>query len=238
MSVGNQDNIALLLVPGLLCTERLFRPQIDALTGSAKASIGDHRHDSDLSTIAARILGSAPERFALAGLSMGGYIALEIMRQAPQRVLRLALLDTSARPDTAQQTARRKELIAMAQDGRFGDVISALIPNFIHPARHGDKELVTILESMALETGVDAFVRQQNAIMNRVDSRPGLGAISCPVDIIVGAQDALTPPELAREMASAIPGARLHEIADCGHIATLERAEQVNAILRDWLVRC
>ena len=237
MSVGNQGNIALLFVPGLLCTERLFRPQIDALTGSARVSIGDHRHDSDISAIAERILRSAPERFALAGLSMGGYIALEIMRQAPQRVLRLALLDTSARPDTAQQTARRKELIAMAQDGRFNEVIGALIPNFIHPARHNDRELVAILEGMALETGVEAFVRQQNAIMTRADSRPDLGAISCPADIIVGAEDALTPPDLAREIASAIPNARLHEIADCGHIATLERAEQVNAILQDWLVR-
>jgi pimeloyl-ACP methyl ester carboxylesterase len=185
--------------------------------------------------IAQSILSSAPPRFALAGLSMGGYIAFEIMRRAPERVARLALLDTSARPDTPEQTQRRRLMISAVQKGEFNSVIDTLFPLYVHPSRRNDQGLRAVVNLMGADTGPEGFIRQQTAVMARPDSRPGLSAIKCPALVLAGDSDAVTPPELAKEIAGGIPGAQLVIVQDCGHLSTIERPDYVNARLADWL---
>jgi pimeloyl-ACP methyl ester carboxylesterase len=223
------------LVPGLLCSPRLFAPQIPALWRRGPVTVADHTRDDTMAGVARRILDAAPPRFALAGLSMGGYAALEILRQAPERVDRLALLDTSARPDTPEQSERRRAQMAMAADGRFGEVADLLFPLLVHPAHTGDGALRSVVRAMAEDTGPEAFAREQLAIISRPDSRPGLAGISCPVLVLVGEGDQLTPPDLSREMAAAIPGARLVIVPGAGHASTLERPEAVTGALEEWL---
>lgn len=227
----------LVLVPGLACTARLFEPQIAALSGERPILVADHRQDDSIPTIAARLLSEAPERFALAGLSMGGYIALEVMRQAPERVARLALLDTNARPDSIEASQDRERLIALAQAGRFEDIHARLWPRLVHPARQRDQVLQEVVFGMMRETGAEAYIRQQRAIMARADSRPLLPGIEIPTLVLVGEQDAITPPEIAREMAEMIEWASLVVIPESGHLATLEQPDRVTQALRLWLDR-
>ena len=227
--------LPIVLVPGLNCSARLFSEQVPALWGCGPVTVADHRRDDSMAAIAARILAAAPPRFALAGLSMGGYIALAIMREAPERVARLALLDTSARPDTAEQTERRRAVIALAQGGRYSEASDSLFRIFVHRNRHGDEGLRQIVRTMAEETGPDAFVRQQHAIMSRPDSRPLLTSIRCPTLVLVGDGDELTPPVLSEEIAAGIAGARLVMVPDSGHLSTLERPEAVNRALVEWV---
>jgi pimeloyl-ACP methyl ester carboxylesterase len=225
----------LVLVPGLLCTRALWEPQIAGLSDIADCTVADHTRHKTMAGIARSILKTAPRRFALAGLSMGGYIACEIVRQAPERVERLALLDTGSRADTPERTAGRRSLIATARREGVRRAQESLMPSLIHPARRGDKPLIEIILQMAADTGLAAFERQEEAIIGRPDNRPFLPTIRCPTLVIVGRQDALTPPELAREIADGIPGAKLKIIADCGHLSTLEQPEAVNRALRTWL---
>ena len=225
----------LLLVPGLLCTHVLWAPQIAALGDIANCSVADHTRHDTMAGIARSILAAAPERFALAGLSMGGYIACEIVRQAPERVERLALLDTGSRADTPERTAARRELIATAEREGVGRAVELLMPVLVHKARLGDRQLVDTVTQMALDLGLNVFKRQQEAIIGRPDNRPLLPNIRCPTLVLVGEQDALTPPDLAREIAEGIPGARLEIVPDCGHLSTLEQPEAVSRALRGWL---
>ena len=229
------SSVPILLVPGLLCSARLYAPQIPALWPFGPVAVADHRRDADMAAIAARILKDAPPRFALAGLSMGGYIALAMLRLAPERIAQLALLDTSARPDLPEQQAGREKFIAMAEAGKLADVVELLTPKFLHRSRHNDEALKRVVRDMAAETGAEAFVRQQQAIMTRPDSRPLLASIRCPTLMLVGDGDELTPPELAKEIAGGISGARLVVVPECGHLSTLEKPEAVNAALADWL---
>jgi len=229
------DRPTLVLLPGLLCDPRLWKPQADALSDIADIVIADMTRDETISGMASRALDAVPERFALAGLSMGGYVALEIMRAAPERVTRLALLDTGARADTPEQTTRRRDLIALANRGEFKAVSPRLLPLFIHEDRLSDKPLVDDITAMADRVGKDAFLRQQKAIMGRPDSRPGLPEIACPTVVICGRDDVLTPVALSEEIAGLIPGAGLVLIDECGHLSTMERPEAVNAALREWL---
>ena len=229
MSDAVSESLPIVLVPGLNCSARLYAEQIPALWRFGPVTVADHTRDDSIAAIARRILAAAPPRFALAGLSMGGYIALEIMRQAPQRVARLALLDTGPRPETPEQTQGRRHRIELAKAGRFAEVADAQFPLLVHRARHGDAALKNLVRTMAEETGADAFLRQQQAIMGRPDSRPTLAAIKCPTLILVGDGDELTPPSLSQEMAAGISGARLVVVPDCGHLSTLERPEAVNA---------
>jgi pimeloyl-ACP methyl ester carboxylesterase len=225
----------LVLVPGLLCTRALWEPQITAFSDFVDCMVADHTRHETLAGIARSILKSAPDRFALAGLSMGGYIAYEIVRQAPDRVERLALLDTGSRADTPERTAARRDLIANAERDGVRSAQELLMPSLIHPSRLSDKPLVETVLQMAVDTGLAAFKRQEEALIGRPDNRPFLPSIRCPTLVIVGEQDALTPPELAREIAGGIPGAKLRLIPDCGHLSTLEQPEAVNRALRDWL---
>ena len=229
------EPLPIVLVPGLNCSARLYSEQIPLLWRHGPVTVADHRHDETTAAIANRILAGAPPRFALAGLSMGGYVALAMVRQAPERVARLALLDTSARSDLPEQSERRRALIALAEGGRFGDVADLLFPVFVHRDRRGDAALRRIVQVMAEETGPDAFVRQQRALMSRPDSRPLLASIGCPTLVLVGDGDELTPPALSEEIASGISGSRLIVVTDCGHLSTLEKPQAVNAALIDWL---
>jgi pimeloyl-ACP methyl ester carboxylesterase len=232
-----RPRIPLLLLPGLLCDAALYAPEIAALDDIAAPIVGDlTRHDS-IAGMAAAMLAEMPEYFSLVGLSMGGYVAQEIMRQAPHRVGRLALLDTSARADSDEQHARRRGLIELAGKGHFKGVTPQLLPQLIGRDRLTDTALVDTIMAMAERVGHDAFLRQQTAIMGRPDGRADLGRIACPTLVLCGRDDAVTPVALHEEMAAAIPGAELVVVEDCGHLSTIERPEAVNAALRRWLGR-
>jgi len=230
------SNTPLVMIPGLACTGALFTDQQEVLGQSRDVIIGDHMRHDNMADIAAHILTGAPERFALAGLSMGGYISLEIMRQAPERVERLALLDTSARADTVDKTALRREALELASAGKYMAVCHSTLDLSIAASRHGDATLKAAIIDMAVQTGADVWAQQTEAIIARVNSVPLLSEISCPTMVVVGDEDQLTPPELAHEMAEGITGARLEMIADCGHMSAMEKSDQVTGLLQDWLV--
>lgn len=227
--------VPVVLVPGLLVTARLYAPQLPALWQHGPVTVADHTRDDTMPAIAKRILADAPRRFALAGLSMGGYVALEMIRQAPERVVGLALLDTSARPDTPELRHRREGQIELALHGHLEKVVDQQYPVLVHHDRLGDETLHELVRLMAAETGADSFVREQRAIMARVDSRPDLGSIRCPTLVLVGDGDQLTPPHLSEEMAGAIAGSRLVVVPGAGHLSTLEKPAPVTAALVDWL---
>jgi pimeloyl-ACP methyl ester carboxylesterase len=166
---------------------------------------------------------------------MGGYIAFEILRQAPQRVARLALLDTSAQPDTPEASAARRTQMALAAAGRYEEVIAALFPRMVHRQHREDAALRASVWQMAQEVGSAGYVRQQSANITRVDSRPALGSIRCPTLVLVGDGDELTPPERAQEIARGIAGARLVSVPHCGHLSSLEQPQAVTQALTEWL---
>ncbi|CAA9467522.1 MAG: Beta-ketoadipate enol-lactone hydrolase [uncultured Rubrobacteraceae bacterium] len=223
-------------MPGLLCDERLWRHQAENLADLAgRVLIPDVTGEGTVAGMARGVLEAAPERFALAGLSMGGYVSLEIMRQAPERVEGLALLDTSARADTPEQTEARLGLIELARRGRFDEVWRGLLPKVVHPDRLEEPGLRSAVREMAHAVGPEGFERQERAIIGRPDSRPDLPVISCPTLVLCGRDDALTPPHLHEELAERIPGARLVQIDHCGHLSTLERPEAVTRAMRAWL---
>ncbi len=226
----------LLLLPGLLCDARLWRDQVAALGGRARCIVADLTRDETLAAMARRatemVPGDAP--FAVCGLSMGGYVALEIMRTAPGRVTRLALLDTSAQPDTEEQSRRRRALLALSESGMFRGVTPRLLPQLLHPDNLAGPLGAEVM-AMADRVGRAAFHRQQRAIMSRPDSRPSLPAIAVPTLVGVGEEDALTPPHLAEEMARLIPEARLARIPHAGHLPPMEQPGTVNDLLAEWL---
>ena len=225
----------IVLLPGLLCDHRLYAGQLPSLSARGEAVVGDLGGSDDIAGLAAHVLATAPARFALVGLSMGGYVAFEILRRAPARVTRLALLDTQARADTDEAKARRRGLMELAEKGEFKGVTPRLLPLFLHPDALADPQIVATVQGMAESTGKDGFLRQQTAIMHRPDSRPGLAAIACPTLILAGREDQLTPVALQLEMAQLIPDATLVLLPRCGHLAPLERPEPVNRQLLAWL---
>jgi pimeloyl-ACP methyl ester carboxylesterase len=232
---GVVDAPPVVLVPGLLCSARLYAPQLPALWRHGPVMVADHTRDEDMPTMAARVLQSAPPQFALVGLSMGGYLSFEIVRQAPQRVVKLALLDTMARPDTAEVSAARRTQMELAVQGRFKEVVDALFPRLVHPSRHGDAQLRALIDAMAEDVGVAAYVRQQRANIGRADSNPTLARIRCPTLVLVGDADVLAPPPRAAEMVAGITGAQLVTVPHCGHLSTLERPDEVTQALTAWL---
>ncbi|MEQ8250275.1 MAG: alpha/beta fold hydrolase [Oceanibaculum nanhaiense] len=229
------EKIPLVLLPGLLCDEKLWAPQVQALADMADCQVADLTRHESVTEMAASVLADAPARFALAGLSMGGYVAQEIMRQAPERVLKLALLDTSPRADSDEQMVRRRGLIELAQKGRFKGVTPRLLPLLIHPDRQQDEKLTSVIFAMAEHVGMDGFIRQQKAIMGRPDGRADLAKVAVPTLVLCGRQDALTPLELHKEIAAGIAGSRLVVVEESGHLPTLERPAEVNQAMREWL---
>lgn len=231
------EKMHLVLVPGLLCDAALWEHQIRYLSETANIRTADVTRSETIIEMAEAVLAMAPEKFALAGLSMGGYVSLEIMRRAPERVKKLALLDTSARSDTEEQTRRRHHLIKLARESAFSEVISTLLSLIVHPDRMQDEQLCNNIKEMNRRVGPEIFTRHQVAIIGRPDSRNDLQTtIKCPTLILCGRQDALTPLEVHEEMSSMIPKSRLAIIEDCGHMSTMERPQAVTALLRDWLL--
>jgi len=227
----------LVLLPGLLNTRRLYERQIADLADLADAVVPELWHHDTIGAMAEATLALAPERFALGGFSMGGYVAFEILRRAPQRVERLALMDTQAAPDTAEASARRRGFIEQTKLGRFHGVQPSLLPTIVHRSRLNDQAVVRPILDMAGEVGSDGFCREQTAMIARTDSRPLLVEIGVPTVVIVGRQDQATPLSRAREMATDIAHARLVIIEDCGHMAPLEKPAEVSAALRRWLTQ-
>lgn len=224
----------LLLISGLLCDASLFAEQIKALSNTVQITVADHKSHDSMQTLAENILAKAPPKFALAGFSMGGYIALEMMRQAPERVLKLALLDTSPYADSPEQTATRQQKIAEArQTGKAS--IASILPSLIPPERHKDKALMDAVFAMDKNNTLKSYINQQSAIINRADSSDVLPQITCPTLVLCGRQDAITPVSIHQDMADTIPHATLVVIEDCGHASTMERPAEVNAAMLEWL---
>jgi pimeloyl-ACP methyl ester carboxylesterase len=235
MSDTMSDSLPTVLVAGLNCSARLYAEQIPALWPFGPVMVADHRRDDSIAPMARRILAAAPPCFALAGLSMGGYVAFEIVRQAPARVVKLALLDTGARAEAPERTAQRTPLMELARRGRLSEILDQQFPLLVHRSRHGDAALKATVRAMHQETGADAYLRQQKAIISRPDSRSGLAAIRCPTLVLVGDGDEATPPELAREIAAGISGSRLVVVPECGHLSTMERPQIVTKALIEWM---
>lgn len=229
------NSLATLCIPGLACSPRLYAEQIPHLWSLGPVMVGQHSMHESMADIARSILAAAPDRFALIGLSMGGYVSFEILRQAPERVVKLALLDTSARPDSAEQTANRRAQIKQSEHIPIAAIIDAVFPRLVDKSRHGDAQLRQVIRQMADEVGAAGFVRQQTAIMARPDSRPTLGSIRCPTLVLVGEGDELIPPPVSEEIAKGIAGATLVKVPECGHCSSLEQPERVARTLMDFL---
>jgi pimeloyl-ACP methyl ester carboxylesterase len=225
----------LVMIPGLLCSAALYAEQVASLSDIADITVADHTKHDTMAAIATSILAKSPPTFALVGLSMGGYIALEIMRQAPERVTKLALLDTNAQPDPPERAAVRRALCARADMEGIAPVSASLLPQWVHPDRLSDKALVATVGQMAATVGITAFRRQIEAIITRIDSRPSLAAIKVPTLVLVGREDQATPVAQSEEIARGIRGSRLVILERCGHLTTMERPAEVTAELRVWL---
>ena len=223
------------MIPGLLCSAELYAPQMAALWPIGPVTVASTLSGTTMSEIAANILRDAPQHFALVGLSMGGYVALEIMRRAPERVSKLALLNTSARPDTPEQTEQRRAMLAQAKAGDFKGLLTQVMAMLPHPAHRDDKHLLEDNVRMGLTVGLDGFERQTQAIIGRADSRPHLADIAVPTLVLVGDRDPTTPLFLSEEIVAAIPNSRLVIVPECGHGSTLEQPEAVNRALVAWL---
>ena len=220
---------------GQLLTAEVWAPQIAALSADYDLRLSDHTRDETIADIAQRLLAEAPERFDLVAHAMGGFTAFEVMRQAPERVRSLVLIATLAPNDGPAQTERRQGYIRLVEGGRFAEVVEERIPILVHPARREDVALLSLVRRMALNTGETTFLRQQRAIMSRIDSRPSLGAIAVPTLLIRGEQDGITTPEHQVEILAGIAGARLEPVAHCGHLPTLEAPLTTNRLLAQWL---
>jgi pimeloyl-ACP methyl ester carboxylesterase len=229
------NTMPILLVPGLVSSPRIFAPVVPAMWRFGPVTMANHIRDDSMGAIARRILAEAPPRFALAGHSMGGYIAFEIMRQAPDRVAKLALINTQARPDAPEATVRRRGQIARAQAGEYRAILDELFPGFVHPSRRQDSGLRQLVHDMGDDVGADAFVRQQTAVMGRADSRPTLAAIACPTLVLTGDEDNTIPNALSVEMADRIPGAKLTILPQCGHLPQVEQPQATADALVGWL---
>lgn len=228
------SNQPFVLISGLNATTAVFAGLAQALWPLGPVTLANHVVGDGVAGIAANILRDAPPRFALLGFSMGGYVSLEIMRQAPERVSKLCLLDTTARPDAPEASDKRRERMALARAGRFAETVEEGFEMTVHPDHLGREDLKAITREMALAMGPETFLRHQAAIIGRPDSRPTLAGIKVPTAVITGDADRITPPEAAREMAAAIPGAQLTLIPGAGHMAIIEQPEATIAAILAW----
>ncbi len=230
------DKIPLILIPGLLCDQDLWKSQVDMLGTVADCMVTDkHMHYETIGQIADAIVDEAPIRFALSGLSMGGYIALEICRKYGDRVQGLALLDTSVRPDMPEQKERRRKLMEICLQQKFSKVIELLLSVLIHPNRQIDYRLRCRVSDMAQRIGPEIFLRQQTAIMSRIDQGPNLPQITCPTLVVCGQQDRITPLDCSVEIAEKINSSELISIKNCGHLSTMEKPHVIAKVMHQWL---
>ncbi|MDK1018695.1 MAG: alpha/beta hydrolase [Actinomycetota bacterium] len=227
---------SLLLLPGTLCDERLFSHQVEQLSALADVRVGDLTTADTIEGMAESVLDAAPEKFALGGLSLGGIVALEVVRVAPQRVTHLALLDTNHTPPTKAQVATWTVFEQMTLDGDFDRITpERLAPILIH--RQEDRRLRQLVLDMAAAIGPEAFLRQNHANSHRPDNSGVLGQIECPTLVLCGAEDAVCPVVLHEEIAARISGAELAIVPAAGHLSTIDAPEAVTAALRSWLAR-
>lgn len=227
----------IVLVPGLLCSSSLWTPVLAPLWQCGPVTIADTRRDDSLPAMAARLLAAAPERFVLAGLSMGGYVAFEVMRQAPERVAALGLVSTQAHPDTPDQSAARRVQQQRLGDGEFDQIVEEFWGLAPAPIHADDADLLGDWRAMAHEVGPEATITQLEAIIARPDSRPDLAAIACPTSVIHGRDDRLIPLERAQETAAGIPGVDLVVIDDAGHMIPAEQRDALAAAMVDLVGR-
>ena len=221
----------LVLIPGLGSNGIVWQRTIAMLGDAAACTIGDTLQDDSLLAMAARILAAAPPTFALAGVSMGAMVGIEIATLAPDRVTHLALFDTNPRADTPEQVERRLATnAAVAATGDFAALAALGLGSLIRPDSPPD--IVADMIAMSVAVGPETYIRQNLAAAGRRDLRPLLPAIAMPTLVAVGADDVLTPPRLVEEVAAGIPGAAFHVIPDCGHLPPIERADATAALLR------
>jgi pimeloyl-ACP methyl ester carboxylesterase len=226
---------ALLILPGLLEDADAFTSQIEVLREALSVVVADLTRAETIADLAKHALEQAPAGpFSLAGHSMGGYVALEIMRQAPDRVQRLALLNTHARPDSPESTENRRRLMALAEKD-FPSVVQSLMPKLVTEEHLRDQDIAGTISEMALGIGKDAFIRQEKAIIARIDSRPHLPRIKCRTLVLAARKDALMPVELLEELARGIPKSTLAIVEDSGHMASIEQPGEVTELLEAWL---
>ncbi len=226
---------SLIMVPGLVCDGAVWAHQRAGLADVADCIVPDVVRPDTMQAMAVEVLAAAPEKFAIAGFSMGGYVALEVLRQAPHRVTRLALIDSGARADSPEQTVNREAAIANCQAGRFSAAIENMLPVLLHPTRLTEP-LADQVRAMAARVGSECFVRRLLALMSRTDARDLLRAANIPVRIICGREDRLTPLARSQEIAEITLDARLSIVEDCGHMPLLERPQAATALMRDWMI--
>lgn len=229
--------IDLALVPGSGCDGRLFGPQVDALGDVARIQVVDNTGQPRIDRVARAALDRLPDRFALAGLSQGGLVALEIVRQAPERVAGLALLDTLPGPGLQVDRVRHRLAIALLAVRAFGPIDQIMWPRYVAPAHRDDADLHTLVRAMMRATGARGLIDQQRIFLTRPDYRPLLPRVAVPTLVLVGDQDVLAPAEAATATAAAIPGAELVTVPGSGHLSTLEAPATVTAALQRWLRR-
>ena len=235
-SEAGEHRPQLILLTGLLCDADLWRDQIADLSDLADCHVADLTRGETLSDLAETVLAEAASTFALAGFSLGGYVAQEIARQAPDRIERLALIDTSIRPDSPERAAARRSLIATVRlPGQFKGITDRMLPTYVHPSRLSDGDLIGRIRAMNERLGRDVFIRQ-NAL-DRPDGETVLRSLTCPVLIMCGEQDALTPLADHEEMAAMLHNAQLVIIQDSGHMTPMEQPQAVTQALRQWLAR-
>lgn len=227
----------IVLVPGLLCDSFLWHNQIEVLSDDYNLFIADVTQSSTIEGLAMDVLSHAPEKFILVGLSMGGYVSLEIMRKAPHRVEKLVITNSSARLDTEATRRRRKGLIAMVRAAKkFKGVTPKLLPLLIHESRLEQSHFTKPIMEMAERVGKEAFLNQQEAILSRTNSIPFLSEIEVPTLIVGGDEDQITPVDHAIEMADLIPEAKLEIFGHCGHLAPLEYPQEFNEVFKKFLL--
>ncbi|VTU36540.1 alpha/beta fold hydrolase [Variovorax sp. PBL-E5] len=228
----------LVLLPGLACDERLWEAQLPALPSAFDVHVSDvHMHHDRIETMAAAVLREHAGPLVLCGASMGGMVAMEVARQAPERIAGLALLGTNARPETPEMVQLRESAIELFERGEARDVIELNAGFAFHPLQAADAALTRRYVDLILDAGVAQLVRQNRALMERPDARPHLPQLHCPVLVVCGDGDRLTPPECSREIAALVPHAELVWVAQCGHMLTMEKPAPVNAALGAWLQR-
>ncbi|SIS64002.1 alpha/beta fold hydrolase [Salimicrobium flavidum] len=230
------EKTPLILLPGTLCDEKLWFHQVLNLSDIADVRVGDLTRDSSIYDMAMRVLNGAPKQFALAGLSMGGLVALEIVKQAPHRVSKLALLDTNPLPPSAEQINNWKRFIDMANEGHFIEITQKyLLPLLIQSNNQSNTELVETIYQMAENVGKEAMIKQMTALQKKPDYTRELSNITCESLVIYGIKDKMVAPEIQKTLRDNIPNAHLKEIEDAGHLCSLEQPQTVTETLRYWL---
>ncbi|MCI4658888.1 alpha/beta fold hydrolase [Cryobacterium zhongshanensis] len=225
----------IVLIPPLLCSPLAFAPVIDTVWRHGQVTLADTRHDDTIAAMAERILQENVGEMAVLGTSMGGYVALEVFRQAPERVAGLALVSTSARADSEQQVQSRERQSALVENGQFGALVDAAFAGVVAAGHESDPVLLAAWRAMTTPVGAAAFLRQQRAVIQRTDLRALLPSIECPTAIIHGAADRLIPIDAAEETAAALPAAAFTVVEDAGHFLIQEQPDAARAAIDDWL---